>query len=244
MAATTNAHATDALAGPRAAGHEGCPEEQAAACPGLWGLDHRWAAARLGATCLHYLVCLRLASQVSCSWCQATGATHHAAEGWIDSTEEKHPYTWRLESMLRDKLAPKGVSVQVTNGGEPACRAVRASAAFARQPSAHTGLHRHHDRGMFGCPALSSCAQGRLITLPHNMCVRMCAHTSARGNTRKVHNSNMNARRLARPPGVGSAGVLDRLNDAMLSQLKAARDAGKPYHFVVFLAGINDILLQ
>lgn len=81
-------------------------------------------------------------------------------EGWIDSTEEKHPYTWRLESMLRDKLGPKGVSVQITNGG------------------------------------------------------------------------------------VGSAGVLDRLNDAMLSQLKAVRDAGKPYHFVVFLAGINDILLQ
>jgi hypothetical protein len=38
--------------------------------------------------------------------------------------------------------------------------------------------------------------------------------------------------------------VLDRLNDALLGQLKAARDAGRPYHYVVFLAGINDILLQ
>lgn len=81
-------------------------------------------------------------------------------EGWINTQQTKHPYTWRLEPMLRNLLEPKGIHVSVTNGG------------------------------------------------------------------------------------VGSAGVLDRLNDAFLEDLRAARDAGRPYHYVVFLAGINDILLQ
>ncbi|GBF99341.1 GDSL-like lipase acylhydrolase [Raphidocelis subcapitata] len=81
-------------------------------------------------------------------------------EGWIDSTEQKHPYTWNLEWRLRERLKPKGISVQITNGG------------------------------------------------------------------------------------VGSAGVLDRLNDAWYGRLREARDAGRPYQYAVFLAGINDILLQ
>jgi hypothetical protein len=38
-------------------------------------------------------------------------------EGWIDSTEQKHPYTWRLESLLRDRLRSQGIDVQITNGG-------------------------------------------------------------------------------------------------------------------------------
>lgn len=44
--------------------------------------------------------------------------------------------------------------------------------------------------------------------------------------------------------GVGSAGVLDRLNDAFRQQLSSARSAGRPYHFITFEAGINDLLLQ
>lgn len=44
--------------------------------------------------------------------------------------------------------------------------------------------------------------------------------------------------------GVGSAGVLDRLNDAFRQQLSNARSAGRPFHYITFEAGINDILLQ
>lgn len=50
--------------------------------------------------------------------------------------------------------------------------------------------------------------------------------------------------RSSMPAGVGSAGVLDRLNDAFYGDLKAAKDSGKPYQYIIFLAGINDILLQ
>lgn len=38
-------------------------------------------------------------------------------EGWINSMWQKHPYTWRLESMLKDRLGPKGIDVQLVNGG-------------------------------------------------------------------------------------------------------------------------------
>ena len=38
--------------------------------------------------------------------------------------------------------------------------------------------------------------------------------------------------------------MLDELNDAWYGALKAARDAGKPYQYIVFMAGINDILRQ
>ncbi|KAF6258256.1 SGNH hydrolase-type esterase domain-containing protein [Scenedesmus sp. NREL 46B-D3] len=44
--------------------------------------------------------------------------------------------------------------------------------------------------------------------------------------------------------GVGSAGVLDRLNDAFRQQLSSAKSSGRPYHFITFEAGINDLLLQ
>jgi hypothetical protein len=45
-------------------------------------------------------------------------------------------------------------------------------------------------------------------------------------------------------PGVGSAGVLDRLNDQFRARLAEARSAGRPYHYITFEAGINDLLLQ
>jgi hypothetical protein len=38
--------------------------------------------------------------------------------------------------------------------------------------------------------------------------------------------------------------VLDRLNGAWYDRLSAARSAGKLYQYIIFLAGINDILLQ
>jgi hypothetical protein len=44
--------------------------------------------------------------------------------------------------------------------------------------------------------------------------------------------------------GVGSAGVLDRLNDAFRNHLSSARSAGRPFHYITFEAGINDLLLQ
>lgn len=43
---------------------------------------------------------------------------------------------------------------------------------------------------------------------------------------------------------IGGKGVLDALNDAWYSQLSAARGAKRPYQFIVFMAGINDILIQ
>lgn len=44
--------------------------------------------------------------------------------------------------------------------------------------------------------------------------------------------------------GLGGAGVLDALNPLLQSQLADARGKGKPYHFIVFEAGINDILMK
>ena len=38
-------------------------------------------------------------------------------EGWIQSTQQKHPYAWNLERRLKEKLAPRGVAVAVTNLG-------------------------------------------------------------------------------------------------------------------------------
>lgn len=43
-------------------------------------------------------------------------------EGWIQIARVKHPYTWNLEKRLRDKLAPRGVAVTVTNAGGRAAR--------------------------------------------------------------------------------------------------------------------------
>lgn len=43
---------------------------------------------------------------------------------------------------------------------------------------------------------------------------------------------------------MGGAGVLDALNPLFQQQLSDARGQGKPYHFIVFEAGINDILMQ
>lgn len=44
--------------------------------------------------------------------------------------------------------------------------------------------------------------------------------------------------------GLGGAGVLDALNPLLQQQLADARAASKPYHFIVFEAGINDILMK
>eukprot|EP00879_Flechtneria_rotunda_P011773 GHRR01012298.1.p1 GENE.GHRR01012298.1~~GHRR01012298.1.p1 ORF type:complete len:229 (+),score=66.60 GHRR01012298.1:89-775(+) len=44
--------------------------------------------------------------------------------------------------------------------------------------------------------------------------------------------------------GIGSAGVLDLLNEAFKRQLQDAKSAGKPFHYIIFEAGINDILMQ
>lgn len=44
--------------------------------------------------------------------------------------------------------------------------------------------------------------------------------------------------------GIGSKGVLDDLNPAWYARLGEARAEGRPYQYVVFLAGINDILMQ
>jgi lysophospholipase L1-like esterase len=81
-------------------------------------------------------------------------------EGWIQSTGEKHPYTWNLQRRLQERLAKRGIGVQVTT------------------------------------------------------------------------------------EGVGGAGVLDRLGDAWYAQLAAARAAGRPYHYAVMMAGVNDLLRQ
>jgi lysophospholipase L1-like esterase len=124
-------------------------------------------------------------------------------EGWIDSTEEKHPYTWNLEWRLKERLKPKGISVQITNGGaHPSVGSSRSGRGGWRFGVAHAGAC------LFDRDGFSPC------------------------------------RRPAAPKGVGSAGVLDRLNDAWYSRLREARDAGRPYQYAIFLAGINDILLQ
>lgn len=46
------------------------------------------------------------------------------------------------------------------------------------------------------------------------------------------------------PTGLGGAGVLDALNPLLQQQLADARGKSKPYHFIVFEAGINDILMK
>lgn len=44
--------------------------------------------------------------------------------------------------------------------------------------------------------------------------------------------------------GVGGAGVLDRLNDAFHQDLSEAESSGRPYHYIIFEGGINDLLLK
>lgn len=44
--------------------------------------------------------------------------------------------------------------------------------------------------------------------------------------------------------GMGGAGVLDALNPLLQQQLGDARNQNRPYHFIVFEAGINDILMK
>lgn len=85
-------------------------------------------------------------------------------EGWINSSQEKHPYTWRLETLLRDRLAPKGVSVQVTNGGEGRRKLLAGEFDSAAGPVARFDKGCGKGRG----PALAGKA------LMRAQCVRRC----------------------------------------------------------------------
>lgn len=38
--------------------------------------------------------------------------------------------------------------------------------------------------------------------------------------------------------------MLDKLTDAFRQQLADAKTSGRPYHYIIFEAGINDLLLQ
>jgi len=58
----------------------------------------------------------------------------------------------------------------------------------------------------------------------------------------RAHTSNPTAPNCI--AGLGGAGVLDALNPLLQQQLSDARGKGKPYHFIVFEAGINDILMK
>lgn len=42
--------------------------------------------------------------------------------------------------------------------------------------------------------------------------------------------------------GIGGAGVLDTLTPAFQDQLRRAKDAGKPFNYVVTLFGVNDVI--
>jgi hypothetical protein len=44
--------------------------------------------------------------------------------------------------------------------------------------------------------------------------------------------------------GLGGAGVLDALAPLLQQQLADARGKNQPYHYIVFEAGINDILMK
>lgn len=68
-----------------------------------------------------------------------------------------------------------------------------------------------------------------------------CAPTSL---CNPCHHHSRPLQRTPTPTGLGGAGVLDALNPLLQQQLADARGKSKPYHFIVFEAGINDILMK
>lgn len=74
---------------------------------------------------------------------------------------------------------------------------------------------------------------GRKTPYSWNLEARLRARLAPRGIGVSVVNA-----------GIGSKGVLDALNDAWYARLREARDAGRRYQYIIFLAGINDILIQ